>query len=391
MGEPAHDTRLRDVDGVVWHVPNGEITRVGNKSQQWSRAVVDVPVACDADIGAATDVIREVAAPRSGTSPTFASIILYEPDVLGVESLAPDRRGDPRRRAAPCPRAVQVAACGRGKLRSTRASDRAATPPARSAPPSAVGSPPDGRDCSASSSSSCSRSCSIAVGLGLVAPAAPGDRRHVPARPPPRVDAERPRAAAPIADAEAPRSRRSEAEPRSRRGSRRLRDRLGKTRAAFAGARAGAGAIDDDTWDELEETVAARRRRHGDHRAHPRATCEARAARAKAADADALLGLLHAELVALLDDGDDRARCTSAAGEPNVWMFVGVNGVGQDDDDRQARAARDRRGPPRRARRRRHVPRRGGRTARRTGPTGSASSSSAARRAPTPARSSSTR
>ena len=35
-------TRLRDVDGVVWHIPNGEIRRVGNKSQQWSRAVVDV-------------------------------------------------------------------------------------------------------------------------------------------------------------------------------------------------------------------------------------------------------------------------------------------------------------------------------------------------------------
>ena len=43
-------TRLRDVEGVVWYVPNGAIPRVGNKSQQWSRAVVDVPVAYDADI-----------------------------------------------------------------------------------------------------------------------------------------------------------------------------------------------------------------------------------------------------------------------------------------------------------------------------------------------------
>src|SRR5262249_60749245 len=37
-------TRLRDVEGVVWHVPNGEIKRVGNKSQQWSRALLDIEV-----------------------------------------------------------------------------------------------------------------------------------------------------------------------------------------------------------------------------------------------------------------------------------------------------------------------------------------------------------
>ena len=61
-GVSLRTTRLRDVDGVVWHVPNGDILRVGNKSQQWARAVVDVAVAYDADTGAATEVIREVAA-----------------------------------------------------------------------------------------------------------------------------------------------------------------------------------------------------------------------------------------------------------------------------------------------------------------------------------------
>src|SRR5215210_375243 len=35
-------TRLRDAEGVVWHIPNGEIQRVGNKSQQWSKAVLDI-------------------------------------------------------------------------------------------------------------------------------------------------------------------------------------------------------------------------------------------------------------------------------------------------------------------------------------------------------------
>ena len=58
-GVSLRTTRLRDIDGVVWHVPNGAILRVGNKSQQWSRAVVDVPVTFETDTGAATEVIRD--------------------------------------------------------------------------------------------------------------------------------------------------------------------------------------------------------------------------------------------------------------------------------------------------------------------------------------------
>jgi small conductance mechanosensitive channel len=83
-------TRLRDVDGVVWHVPNGTILRVGNKSQQWSRAVVDIPVAYEADLAQATDVIREVAEALSRDE-QYQDSILAEPNVLGVESMAPGR------------------------------------------------------------------------------------------------------------------------------------------------------------------------------------------------------------------------------------------------------------------------------------------------------------
>ena len=43
-------TRLRAVDGTVWHIPNGEIRRVGNKSQHWSRALLDIEVAYDTDL-----------------------------------------------------------------------------------------------------------------------------------------------------------------------------------------------------------------------------------------------------------------------------------------------------------------------------------------------------
>jgi small conductance mechanosensitive channel len=89
-GVSLRTTRLRDIDGVVWHIPNGTILRVGNKSQQWSRAVVDVPVTFEADTGVATDVIRQVAE-DIWREPEYASVILAEPSVLGVESLAPGR------------------------------------------------------------------------------------------------------------------------------------------------------------------------------------------------------------------------------------------------------------------------------------------------------------
>ena len=46
-------TRLRAVDGVVWYVPNGEILRVGNMSQHWSRSLLDIEVAYDTDLSRA--------------------------------------------------------------------------------------------------------------------------------------------------------------------------------------------------------------------------------------------------------------------------------------------------------------------------------------------------
>ena len=43
-------TRLRDINGTVWYVRNGEILAVGNMSQSWSRIVLDVPVAYSEDL-----------------------------------------------------------------------------------------------------------------------------------------------------------------------------------------------------------------------------------------------------------------------------------------------------------------------------------------------------
>ena len=76
-------TRLRAVDGTVWHMPNGEITRVGNMSQHWSRALLDVEVAYDTDLEHARGVIKRVADElwRGDTS------VLDEPEMWGVEQL----------------------------------------------------------------------------------------------------------------------------------------------------------------------------------------------------------------------------------------------------------------------------------------------------------------
>ena len=60
-------TRLRDVEGVVWHIRNGEIVRVGNKSQGWTRALLDIDVAYDTDLELATTVIARTGEPGACT------------------------------------------------------------------------------------------------------------------------------------------------------------------------------------------------------------------------------------------------------------------------------------------------------------------------------------
>jgi small conductance mechanosensitive channel len=78
-------TRLRSVDGTVWHVPNGDIRRVGNKSQHWSRALLDIDIAYETDIDHAKAVIKRVADELWQERDD----ILEEPEVWGVESLGP--------------------------------------------------------------------------------------------------------------------------------------------------------------------------------------------------------------------------------------------------------------------------------------------------------------
>ncbi len=80
-------TRLRDLNGTVWYVPNGEILRVGNMSQNWSRAVVDVSVAYTADLVRVQEVLRDVAH-GLWQDEDFHGLVVEEPEVTGVEMLA---------------------------------------------------------------------------------------------------------------------------------------------------------------------------------------------------------------------------------------------------------------------------------------------------------------
>ena len=82
-------TRLRNVDGTVWHVRNGEILRVGNMSQGWSRAVLDVSVAYDTDTDRAAAVIKQVA-DSVWQDEELGTLVLEEPEVWGVENLGAD-------------------------------------------------------------------------------------------------------------------------------------------------------------------------------------------------------------------------------------------------------------------------------------------------------------
>lgn len=82
-------TRIRSIDGTLWHVPNGEIRRVGNMSQQWARALLDISVAYDTDVDAAMELITDVACTMAG-DPEYADIFLDEPEMWGVEAFAAD-------------------------------------------------------------------------------------------------------------------------------------------------------------------------------------------------------------------------------------------------------------------------------------------------------------
>lgn len=82
-------TRLRDVNGTVWYVPNGEILRVGNMSQNWARTVLDINVSYGEDLARVRRVLQDVAHDL-WEDEDYKNLVIEEPEVWGVESLGID-------------------------------------------------------------------------------------------------------------------------------------------------------------------------------------------------------------------------------------------------------------------------------------------------------------
>lgn len=79
-------TTLRDLGGTVWYVRNGEILRVGNSSQGFAVAVVDVPLAHGSNVEHATRLVSQVATEVTSEAP-LSTDTLEQPTMLGVESV----------------------------------------------------------------------------------------------------------------------------------------------------------------------------------------------------------------------------------------------------------------------------------------------------------------
>jgi small conductance mechanosensitive channel len=80
-------TDLRDVNGTLWHVRNGEILRVGNLSQGWARAIIDLAVPYDADIEAVEERMLETAIGLQH-DPKWRRLVLEKPELWGIESIS---------------------------------------------------------------------------------------------------------------------------------------------------------------------------------------------------------------------------------------------------------------------------------------------------------------
>lgn len=79
-------TSIRDVNGTLWHVRNGEILRVGNKSQGWARVIIDLPVPYHADLEEVKETILATAK-ELAVDPQWRRKVLETPEIWGVESV----------------------------------------------------------------------------------------------------------------------------------------------------------------------------------------------------------------------------------------------------------------------------------------------------------------
>ncbi|HCI86934.1 MAG TPA: hypothetical protein DHV68_08830 [Dehalococcoidia bacterium] len=79
-------TVLRDLDGQVHVIPNGEITVAANKTKYWSRVHLDVGVAYKEDVERVVEVLNEIG-DEIAADPYFGLMLITPPQVLRLNSL----------------------------------------------------------------------------------------------------------------------------------------------------------------------------------------------------------------------------------------------------------------------------------------------------------------
>ena len=82
-------TRLRDANGVIWYIRNGEIIALGNKTQGWAVATLDIPVPYGEDLGR-VDTVLATTLTELAEDPRWRPKVLEPPSVLGIESVTTD-------------------------------------------------------------------------------------------------------------------------------------------------------------------------------------------------------------------------------------------------------------------------------------------------------------
>ena len=82
-------TQVRDVNGTLWYVRNGEVTRIGNMSQGWARAIIDIGVPTDSDIDDVEHTMLETAQGLAKDT-KWRTRIVEKPELWGLESITGD-------------------------------------------------------------------------------------------------------------------------------------------------------------------------------------------------------------------------------------------------------------------------------------------------------------
>ena len=81
-------TVIRDIQGAVVTIPNGEISQVANLSRDWGQLFVDVTIPSDGSTDAALAALERVSGEfRNDTS--WSPVLVDGPRVLGIESFGP--------------------------------------------------------------------------------------------------------------------------------------------------------------------------------------------------------------------------------------------------------------------------------------------------------------